>query len=356
MPAQYFKVPEKYGGMSVRDIHNQLLRSGLGTGVGDLGTFAKFLGVSETEPLQTGRTFGTTGFAPQYIGTSSEWKGLTRAFDPTTSPEETRKKAAAEAFQEAQRKKTEEFTGRLQEIPTQLAAIRKALGLPELYQTQADVQGEARRQALESIGLPGKVEGETTQAAMGKDVSAGQLKRMIGSRFSEARKSLEPAAAITAMKLGDVGSALQSAVGQYGVETGLIFKPLEIEAGILGAQSAQEFDLYKSTMKNELDLELQKLQNASAMDIERLRQSGALDQLNKTAEIEDKYAGISFQNLGDVMGIYKGTEKIGEESFGLKPTRSNDGKPPESYLTPNISTLGTPTFQLDQGSGGVDYG
>ena len=305
-----YTVPDKYANKTIRDIHGDLLNSGLGTGFGSLGTISSFLGIPENQRLQAGQTL-TANIPDQYVGSSSEWTGLNTAFQPYVKPSApapvTAPVQTPQAFQQEERDRLGEFTDKLGGVDEQLESVRQALGIPQAYQTFSKAGDTARDIAARVEDLPGVL----TESARGKDISANQLERMIASQIGELQPSLTGAA----RGLESSQAGLSNLLSQYGVETANIFTPLEIESGLLGQSISEEFGLFKTQITAALDREL-----------EQMRQTGATDRANieratRLAEIEQANDEGAFVDLGDRYALvtpFSGQE-LSSFSKGLAP-------------------------------------
>ncbi len=302
--AQYFTVPEEYSGKTI----NQLGGMGVFGGRGDL--LAQALGINTTTPLQAGKTYQyyyeggqPSGFRPVEPGSLHEqflqkYAGI--------SPEEQQ----AKTFQEEQRARLGEYTGRLQQVPTELEAVRQAMGIPQAFETYGAAGQEAR-------DIASRVSGVTpTQEAIAKQVgiSAPRLQQRIAAKTAELAPGIESATA----GLEAAGSGLENLLTEFSSRTQAAFAPYEIEANLLSASSAQEFDLFKTQMSNELSRELAQLSRQTTLDL------NSLERAKQLAELEAKYEPISFQNLGTTLGIFQGANLVGSQPITKFGSTSTD--------------------------------
>jgi len=151
------------------------------------------------------------------------------------------------------------------------------------------------------------------QALSGRGVSAGQI---TGRSAAEIR-GLQPALTAASRGLESAGSTLQGLLSQYQTEKADIFTPLQIEGTLISAQSANEYDLMKTQITSALNREITQMQETGATDRANIARAVEM------AKLEDKYGGISFQDLGTQLGIFKGTELVGTQpitKFGSTDT------------------------------------
>ena len=135
--ALQFKVPEQFGGKSLRDI------SGEGTPLGRTDILANFFGIDEATPLQPGQTLTYSGdISPG----SAEFQGAQRIFGQGKTPEQ--------ALKEEGRARLGEFTGRLQQVPEELEAVRQEMGIPQAFETFGALGKTARGVAQRVEDLP----------------------------------------------------------------------------------------------------------------------------------------------------------------------------------------------------------
>lgn len=205
-------------------------------------------------------------------------------------------------FQAEQRARTGEFFGRLQAVPEQLEAVRTAMNIPQAFKTFGALGEQARGIAGTVRDLPQSVQ----QALAGQGVSSGQI---AGRQASEIR-GLQPAIESATRGLETGGATLENLLREFTGRTQATFAPFEIEANMLNASSQQEFDLYKTQIESDLDRELAQISRQTTLDVAQIQKATQL------AQLEDKYAGISFQDLGNRLGIFKGTEMVGEQAKG----------------------------------------
>lgn len=284
-----YTVPEKYGGYSIRDIHNDLLKSGFGTGLGSLGTVASFLGVGETDKLSSGQQLSFNAPA-QYTPNSSEYIGVQKAFgQPTTAVSQTAKQ---EPFVTEQRDRVQEYLDRLYGVGDQFAAVRQALGIPEAYAERAQIGSTIR-------DLPQAIE---TGAA--GELTSSQIKGRTARDIAELVPGLEASTA-----------NLESLLSQYGVESDRIMAPYQIESGLLGEQIGQEYSLFKTNIQADLDRELANLSRQTQLDV------ADINRAVRMAEIESGKGNMV--DLGDRVAYVIDGQEVASFNKGLAPSRSS---------------------------------
>lgn len=305
LTAGSYRVPQEFAGKDLRDIRKtstmpwrtdvvaQML------GIPEYGTaFAPDQTVQFT-PLPGREGSGEYAFIQKYFTPSGQVAGQT-----TTAPGD---------FQTGQRDRLAEFTGRLGEVPTELEAIRQSLGIPQAYETFGQAGQTARTLAQQIEDIPQLTE----QAATGRDVTANQLQRMIAAKTLEAQPALT--AAGRGLEASQAG--LQNLLSQYQTRTQEIFTPLEIEAGMLGENIAQEYGLFKTQIQADLDRELAQLSRQTQLDIADIQRATQL------AQAEQAIQQGSFTDLGDRIALINPVtgQEIQSFSKGLTPARGTSG-------------------------------
>src|SRR3990167_2137673 len=213
-----------------------------------------------------------------------EYQGIISPGASTSAP------ASIQGFQEEERGRLAEFTGRLGKVPAELEAVRTAVGLPGAYATYG-MAGETARKVAQGIqDIPGRV----TEAAMGRDVSAWQLERMVAAKTLEAQPTLTEAS----RGLEAAGAGLQNIISQYGVEAANIFKPYEIEAGLLGDSMKSEFDLLKTQIDADLTREIENLRSKTSIT------TAELNRATELARVEQATKEGNVVDLGDRYGVF----------------------------------------------------
>lgn len=290
----FYKVPETFSGKTLAQIGDE-------RGFGNLQGVSSLLGISNAEPLTAGKTFEVAPPPGVDPAGSSEFQVLRNIFEAGLSPEE--------RFQQEQRERLGEFTGRLGEVPDQLAAVRQALRLPEAFETFGQAGTQARELGYLVEDLPQSVQ----QALSGQGVTAGQIK----GRTSAEIQNLQPALTAASRTLESSQAGLSNLLNQYQTETANIFTPLEIEAGLLGDNIAQEFGLFKQKIGADLQRELAQLQETGATD------RANIERAIRLAEIEAASEQGEFRDLGDRIALinpFTGQE-ISSFDKGLAPKR-----------------------------------
>lgn len=194
------------------------------------------------------------------------------------------------AFQKAQEAKIGEFTGRLQKVPEQLEAVRQEMGIPQAFETFGTLGETARGAAQRVEDLPEAIQ----QAVLGKDVSAGQLGRITAAKQQEALPGLRD----VGRALESTGAGLESLLNEFTSRTQSAFAPFEMEAGLLGENIKNQYDLFKTQIQGELDKELQRITNQGAKDLKDIEKAMKLAELEQTAN------SVDFVDLGDKIGIF----------------------------------------------------
>lgn len=282
-----FEVPLEFEGKSLKQIRDE----------GNLAFRPDLLGFDENIPLTAGQTLSFRDDPG-----SSEFQFLQSKFAPVGT-------AAATAFQTEQRVRSDEFIGRIQDIPETLEAARQASGVPG---AQA-LFSEAGQGARDIAGRIRDIPGVQAQAARGFDVTQNQLERIIAQKLID----IQPSAETASRTLESATAGLSEALGDFTARTQGVFSVFELESGVLGESAAQAFGLFKTQISNDLDREL-----------EQMRQTGATDRANidraiKLAQLEAASEQGEFRSLGDrVELINPATGEIIETfQIGLAPLR-----------------------------------
>ena len=212
---------------------------------------------------------------------------------------------AITAFTQEKRERGQEFIGRFKtEFPAALGAIETELGLPQLreraFTTGELVRGAPQRQTLATAGF---------------DVTQSQLDRLIAADIAK----LSPEA------IG-AGQQVQFGEAEFGRRAERAIKPFEVEAGFLGEEFKNEFDLFKTQIQGDLDDRLERIKIEGTSDLENLKQANLLAQIEQAAKIG------SFTDLGDRYALIN--PFTGEEIQSFK-----------KGIPPKIGTIGT--WELD---------
>lgn len=308
-----FRVPEQFVGKSL----SQLAQEGAQLGRADV--LGGFLGIDPSTPFQAGQSFNIGNIPGVDPSGSAELGFITQSFTPE-----------AQAVQQEQRERLGEFTGRLQQVPTQLEAVRQSLGIPQAFETF----GAAGQQARDIAGQLRNLPSVQRQATQGFDVSANQLARII----AEQTKQLQPAAETATRGLEASQAGLQNLLTEFASQTEQVFTPFQIEAGLLGDSIAQEFSVFKTQIAADLDKELAQLASQTQLSIADLNRASRL------AEIEAASEQGEFRDLGDRLSLinpFTGQE-IQSFSKGLAPIRGGVSNPQlgtREQQTQSIQTL-----------------
>jgi len=296
----YYKVPENLAGKTLDDLMKQY--------GGTTSVYGQFTGLPTNAPLTAGQTFQLQDVPGTSFTGSTEGQNIARLFQPGTSPEE--QKAAT--FQEEERGRLGEFTGRLQKVPEELEAVRQAMGIPEAFQTFGAAGTAARGISGTIRDLPQAVQ----QALSGQGVTAGQL----AGRTAAEIKGLQPAIESATRGLEASGAGLQNLLSEFGSRTQAAFTGLGLEAQMLGQNIGQEFDLFKQQISSDLDRELANLSRQTTLDVAQLNRATQLAQLEQTA------SNIDFVDLGDRIGIFDfAGNLLRTEKKGKLGTLGDDG-------------------------------
>ena len=104
-------------------------------------------------------------------------------------------------------------------------------------------------------------------------------------------------------------------MGTFETRSQGIFKPFDIEAGVLGDSVKNEFDLFKTTTQQNLDREIANLQQTGLSD------RASLDRAQELALAEKAAAEGTFQDLGDRIALIDSNgNEIQSFKKGLAPT------------------------------------
>ncbi len=195
-----------------------------------------------------------------------------------------------------------EFLGRVRGIPEAMRGLETELGLPQARETF-----QAAGQGVRTIA--GQIRDVApTQQTIAKQVgiSAPRLQQRIGAETAK----LQPSAETATRSLESAQAGLSGLLGAFQTRAENVLAPYQIEAGMLGDSVKNEFDLYKTNLKNNLDRELATLQEKGLSD------RAALDRASKLAELERAASQGSFQDLGDRVVLVDPSTGREIQSFG----------------------------------------
>ena len=119
--------------------------------------------------------------------------------------------------------------------------------------------------------------------------------------------------------LEEAQAGLSGILGNFQTRAANVIAPYEIEAGLLGENVRQTFELYKTTISNQLSQQIAILQEQGLND------RATLDRASKLAEAERAAAKGDFQDLGNkVVLINPATGQVIQEFLkGLSPTKGS---------------------------------
>lgn len=177
------------------------------------------------------------------------------------------------------------FMTKVEGVNPALSALEGELGVTGAKDTFAKAGDVSRNVA----GIVSNV--APTQQTIAKQVgiSAPRLQQRIASETGKLQPMVESATqGLTAAQAG-----LENVLTTYGVRSNAIFKTLDIEAGLLGDEIKNSFDLFKTTTQQNLDREIANLTQTGLND------RAALDRAAKLAEAEKAASSGSFVDLGN---------------------------------------------------------
>jgi len=339
-----FVVPDKFAGKSLFDIQKE------GGNVGRADILAGFLGIDPNTKFRSGQSFNIGDIPGVNPSGSSELQFINKSFTPGGVFDQQQR----QSFQDEQRARTDEFTGRLQGIPDSLRAVEQELGIPQAREGFQAAGEQSRFVANQLRDLPGV----QAQATRGFDVNANQLARIVAQKTQD----LQPSAESATRGLEESGASLRGLLDAFQTRSSGVIKPFEIEAGVLGESVAQEFGLFKQQMSDDLNRELEQVRQQGAMDIAQLQRLTAL------ANIEADRGEL--KNLGDRVGYFVDGKEVSSSLIGLAPKRAGvgdgvgDGDPFKFLnkrsvaLTPQSGAGLAPlsSFPSFQGAGGFSSG
>ena len=245
------------------------------------------------------RSLGNTGDLP--VG----WNGPASAADITRDAENAAQARAAE-----QQARVTEFTGRTQsQIPAALTALETRVGLPEARNTYLSA-------GIQAQNVAGQVRDVApAQTAISKQVgiSAPRLQKRIASETVKLQPSIESSTrGLEAANLG-----LTTATGAYQTGAEGIYKPFEIEAGILGDNVKSQFDLIKQNTINATDKAIAELEAKGRYDVQALANASA------AALKEKELLDAQYVDAGNRIVIMSGGKEVGSILKGLSPTKGS---------------------------------
>lgn len=177
------------------------------------------------------------------------------------------------------------FMTKVEGVNPALSALEGELGVTGAKDTFAKAGDVSRNVA----GIVSNV--APTQQTIAKQVgiSAPRLQQRIASETGKLQPMVESATqGLTAAQAG-----LENVLTTYGVRSNAIFKTLDIEAGLLGDEIKNSFDLFKTTTQQNLDREIANLTQTGLND------RAALDRAAKLAEAEKAASSGSLVDLGN---------------------------------------------------------
>jgi hypothetical protein len=250
-----------------------------------------------------------------YIGSGAFQTALSSAKSKVAAEQaKQQQEAKQKAFAAEQAAKQGAFINKL---TTGLTSAQEAasaeLGLPGLRESAFGAGQQARGIQAAAEAIPG------TQQTIAKQVgiSAPRLQQRVGREYER----LQPAISSAGRTLEEANRALQYGTEEYGRRLEQFLTPLQIEAGFLGDQVKNEFDLFKNQINNDLTMAIARLQEKGLGD------RAALEQAQRLAEIEKAATSGAFTDLGDKVALIN--PQTGEmiQSFlkGLAPTRGTAG-------------------------------
>ncbi|KKN11694.1 hypothetical protein LCGC14_1024010 [marine sediment metagenome] len=204
----------------------------------------------------------------------------------------------------------EEFVGRFRTgLEAATVGIEQELGLPGLRAGAFEAGQTARGVAEQVRGIPG------TQQTIAKQVGISAPR--LAQRTAAETAKLTPALSAATRGLEETQAAQQFGETEFGRRLEQFIKPFDIEAGFLGENIKQEFDLFKVQIGADLDREIANLQERGLND------RAALDRAIKAAEIEKAASEGTVQDLGDRLVLMdpRTGEIIKSHVKGLVPKR-----------------------------------
>lgn len=245
-----------------------------------------------------------------------------------------RNREEAERLRAETKVKEDAFMGKLGGVPAAFEALRTKIGLPEAEQAYRAAGDTAigASDYLKSIA--------PTQQTIAKRVgiSAPRLQQRIGAETMKYQPQVETAAS----GLASAERGLSSLLGDYSQSSQNIIAPLQIESGFLGESIKNQWDVFKTQLTSATDRAIAELKERGLND------RGALDRANELAKIEATAKNPTFQDLGDRMGIYVGTQLVGTTPKGNLPGSSggtSGGTPSRSATLRPLGAANTSTNQ-----------
>ena len=252
----------------------------------------------------------------------NKWANYQRSQSPVTAQGPS---AADRAAFDARLKGEEtNFLNRFKtEYPDILSGLETSLGLPGLRQTRFGTQ-QRYEEMPEAI----------TAASLGKDVTASQLERMIGSRQQDLLPAVQKAV-----------SQEQFATEEFGRQSERALKPFETELDLMKDRFSREATGFNTDVEGRLNLLLTQIQEEGATDRAKIQEATQLAQLEDNKEqLKNAYQTVDLGNRIAILDV-NGRE-ISSLAKGKLSSTPNE-KTPTSYIQSNYQFKGggSPSIQ-----------